>query len=116
MMKLRLYLYKGTVQGTPDERDCQDNRDLMHINGSSQDVSAACRRESMGDWNLIVIGKVLGGLSITAAGVIMAATILGFSVPYGPFLILTCTLLMLASAGLVIIRYQQCGKKTAPEP
>lgn len=70
----------------------------------------------MGDWNLIVIGKVLGGLSITAAGLIMAATILGYTVPYGPFLILTCIILMLASAGLVIIRYQQCAKKAAPEP
>lgn len=69
----------------------------------------------MGDWNLIVIGKVLGGLSITAVGIIMAATILGYTVPYGPFLILTCIILMLASAGLVIIRYQQCAKKTAPE-
>jgi len=70
----------------------------------------------MADWNLIVIGKVLGGLSITAAGIIMAVTILGYTIPYGPFLILTCTILMLASAGLVIIRYQQCSKKTTPEP
>ena len=70
----------------------------------------------MGDWNFIVIGKVLGGLSITAAGIIMAATILGYSVPNGPFLILTCIFLMLASAAVVIIRYQQCGKKILREP
>jgi len=70
----------------------------------------------MGDWNLIAIGKVLGGLSITAAGIIMAGTILGFAIPYGPFLIFTCIILMLTSAGLVIIRYHQCRKMTITEP
>lgn len=70
----------------------------------------------MGEWNLIAIGKVLGGLSITAAGIIMAATILGYVVPYGPFLILTCIILMVVSAGVVIIRYQQCAKKTPSRP
>ncbi len=70
----------------------------------------------MGDWNLIVLGKVMGGLSITAAGIIMAVSILGYAVPYGPFLILTCILLMLISAGIVVIRNHQCSKMTTPEP
>lgn len=70
----------------------------------------------MSEWNLISIGKVLAGLSMCTAGLIMAAILLGFTVPYGPFLMFTCIVLMVLSAGIVIIRQQQCRKETGAKP
>ncbi len=69
----------------------------------------------MSEWNLISIGKVLAGLSICAAGMIMAAILLGYSVPYGPFLMITCIVLTVMSAGVIIVRMQQCRKVPAKE-
>lgn len=68
----------------------------------------------MNDWNLISIGKILAGLSIGAAGIIIAAILLGITVPYGPFLLFTCIVLTVLSAGVIIVRLQQCKKE--PEP
>jgi hypothetical protein len=67
----------------------------------------------MKEWTLISIAKVLAGLSMCAAGMIMVAIILGFSVPHGRVLMFTCIILMVLSAGIVIIRQQQC-KQTPP--
>ena len=70
------------------------------------------------EWNLISLGKVLGGLSLAVAGIIMAAIIIGIDVPHGPFLMFTCIVLMVLCAGVVIVRMQQCKKepvgKTGP--
>jgi hypothetical protein len=65
----------------------------------------------MSEWNLISIGKVLAGLSICLAGIIMATVLLGYSVPYGPFLLFTCIVLTVIATGVVIVRLQQCKKE-----
>jgi hypothetical protein len=64
----------------------------------------------MDDWTLISIGKVLGGISLSVAGIIMAALLLGIAVPQGPLLMFTCIVLTVVSAGVVIVRLQQCKK------
>jgi uncharacterized protein (DUF58 family) len=68
------------------------------------------------EWNLISVGKVLGGLALTVAGIIMAAIILGYTVPYGPFLMFTCIVLTVLCAVVVIIRMQQCRKEPRNQP
>lgn len=67
----------------------------------------------MSEWNLISLAKVLGGISLAVAGIIMAAIIVGIDVPHGPFLMFTCIVLMVISAGVVIVRMQQCRKEPA---
>ncbi|MGB7787418.1 hypothetical protein [Methanoregula sp.] len=57
----------------------------------------------MGDWDLSSIGLVLIGSSITAAGTIMAALLLGISVNLAPFLLLTTTILIVMSAVLIVL-------------
>ncbi|OPY36469.1 MAG: hypothetical protein A4E35_02008 [Methanoregula sp. PtaU1.Bin051] len=70
----------------------------------------------MGDWDLISIGIVLAGCSICTAGIIMAAILLGFSVPNGPFLMFTAIVLTVISVGVIIIAQQQLEKEAARGP
>ncbi len=65
----------------------------------------------MSDWDLVSIGKVLTGCSISAAGIIMVAILLGLTVPNGPFLMFTCIVLTVISAAVIIIQQQQEEKK-----
>jgi hypothetical protein len=58
----------------------------------------------MGDWDLTSIGLVLIGSSITAAGTIIAALLMGFSVSMAPFLLLTTAMLIVMSAALIVIK------------
>jgi hypothetical protein len=55
----------------------------------------------MGDWDLTSVGLVLIGSSITVAGLIIAAMLLGMSVPRAPFLLLTTAFLIVMSAGVI---------------
>jgi hypothetical protein len=57
----------------------------------------------MGEWDLTSVGLVLIGSSITAAGTIMAALLLGIAVSIAPFLLLTTAILIVLSAGLIIL-------------
>jgi hypothetical protein len=57
----------------------------------------------MGEWDLTSVGFVLIGSSITAAGTIMAALLLGVAVTIAPFLLLTTTILIVMSAVLIIL-------------
>ena len=66
----------------------------------------------MGDWDLTSVGLVLIGSSITVAGIIIAAMLLGMPVPLAPFLLLTTAVLIVMSAA--IITYYDAQKK--PEP
>ena len=50
----------------------------------------------MSDWDLTSIGLVLIGSSITAAGTIIAAMILGISITLAPFLLLTTAVLVVS--------------------
>jgi hypothetical protein len=65
----------------------------------------------MTEWDLTSIGLVLIGSSITAAGMIIAAMILGVAVPNAPFLLLTTAVLVVASSALILY-----GKNNEPAP
>jgi len=65
----------------------------------------------MGDWDLTSVGLVLIGSSITVAGIIIAAMLLGMPVPLAPFLLLTTAVLIVMSAA--IITYYDTQKKPA---
>ena len=67
----------------------------------------------MGDWDLTSVGLVLIGSSITVAGIIIAAMLLGIPVPLAPFLLLTTAVLIVMSAA--IITYYDTQKKLEPE-
>jgi hypothetical protein len=56
----------------------------------------------MSDWDITSIGLVLIGSSITAAGIIIAAIILGISITIAPFLLLTTAVLVVLSAMLIL--------------
>ncbi|MFA5220750.1 MAG: hypothetical protein WC391_00495 [Methanoregula sp.] len=56
----------------------------------------------MSNWDLTSIGLVLIGSSITAAGTIIAAMILGISITIAPFLLLTTAVLVVLSAILIL--------------
>jgi len=57
----------------------------------------------MGDWDLSSVGLVLIGSSITAAGTIMAARLLGVAVDLAPFLLLSTAILIVMSAVLIVL-------------
>ncbi|MHB8164407.1 MAG: hypothetical protein ACYDDV_08660 [Methanoregula sp.] len=61
----------------------------------------------MEDWDLTSIGLVLIGSSITAAGTIIAALLLGITISIAPFLLITTTLLIVISAILIIYGEQK---------
>jgi hypothetical protein len=56
----------------------------------------------MSDWDITSIGLVLIGSSITAAGTIIAAMILGITITIAPFLLLTTAVLVVLSAILIL--------------
>jgi hypothetical protein len=58
----------------------------------------------MGNWDLASVGLVLIGSSITAAGTIIAALLLGIAVNRAPFLLLTTAVLIVMSAVLIIYK------------
>ena len=55
-----------------------------------------------GDWDLTSIGLVLIGSSITVAGMIIAALLLGTQIPGAPFLLLTTAVLIVMSAAIIV--------------
>ncbi|MFA4850126.1 MAG: hypothetical protein WC626_10425 [Methanoregula sp.] len=61
----------------------------------------------MENWNLTSVGLVLIGCSITAAGTIIAALILGISIHIAPYLLVATALLIVMSAILVIYGEQK---------
>ena len=61
----------------------------------------------MDDWDLTSVGLVLIGSSITAAGTIIAALLLGVSFRIAPFLLLTTALLIVMSSILIIYGEQK---------
>jgi uncharacterized Tic20 family protein len=61
----------------------------------------------MDDWDLTSVGLVLIGSSITAAGTIIAALLLGIYIRIAPFLLLTTALLIVMSAILIIYGEQK---------
>jgi hypothetical protein len=70
----------------------------------------------MTDWDIISIGKVLAGCSISTAGIIMAALLLGYPIIHGPFLMFTAIVLTVISAGVIIVAQQQEEKKAVAKP
>ena len=65
-----------------------------------------------GDWDLTSIGLVLIGSSITVAGIIIAALLLGVQVARATFLLLTTAFLIVMSA--VIIVYYDARHESNP--
>ena len=57
----------------------------------------------MGDWDFASVGLVLIGSSITAAGTIMAALLLGISINMAPFLLFTTAVLIVMSAIMIVV-------------
>jgi predicted tellurium resistance membrane protein TerC len=55
-----------------------------------------------GDWDLTSIGLVLIGSSITVAGIIIAALLLGARLPQAPFLLITTAFLIVMSAAVIV--------------
>jgi hypothetical protein len=66
----------------------------------------------MQEWDLTSIGLVLIGSSITAAGIIIAALLLGLRIEMAPFLLFTTAILIVMSAALVLFGNPEstCGK------
>lgn len=58
----------------------------------------------MMDWDLTSVGLVLIGSSITIAGTIIAALLMGIIVPMAPFLLLTTIILIVMSAVLIVYK------------
>jgi hypothetical protein len=58
----------------------------------------------MGDWDLTSVGLVLIGSSITAAGTIIGALLLGVTVTMAPFLLLMTAVLIVMSAILILYK------------
>jgi len=56
----------------------------------------------MGDWDLTSVGLVLIGSSITAAGTIIGALLIGITIRMASFLLLTTAVLIVMSAILII--------------
>jgi membrane protein implicated in regulation of membrane protease activity len=71
------------------------------------------KRFEEGDWDLTSIGLVLIGSSITVAGMIIAALLLGVYLPMAPFLLLTTAFLIVMSA--VIIVYYDAKHEPNPD-
>jgi hypothetical protein len=65
----------------------------------------------MEDWDLTSVGMVLIGSSLTAAGTIIAAMLLGVKLANAPFLLLTTAFLIVMSAALMMF-----GKKNDAPP
>ena len=61
----------------------------------------------MDNWDLTSVGLVLIGSSITAAGTIIAALLLGITIRIAPCLLLTTALLIVMSAILIIYGEQK---------
>jgi len=61
----------------------------------------------MENWDLTSVGLVLIGCSITVAGTIIAALILGISIRIAPYLLVATALLIVMSAILVIYGEQK---------
>lgn len=59
-------------------------------------------RDEIMEWDLTSIGFVLIGSSITVAGIIIAAMLMGVAVKNAPFLLLTTAVIVVLSAGLVV--------------
>jgi hypothetical protein len=57
----------------------------------------------MSDWDLTSVGLVLIGSSITAAGTIMAALLLGITISMAPFLLFTTAVLIVMSAVMIVL-------------
>jgi len=55
-----------------------------------------------GDWDITLFGLVLIGSSLTVAGIIIAAILLGFQVPQAPYLLLITAILIVMSAAIII--------------
>jgi hypothetical protein len=62
------------------------------------------RRINRMDWDLTSVGLVLIGSSITAAGTIIAALLMGITVTLAPFLLLTTAVLIVMSAVLIVYK------------
>ncbi|MDD1689515.1 MAG: hypothetical protein LUQ66_02535 [Methanoregula sp.] len=62
------------------------------------------RRINRMDWDLTSVGLVLIGSSITAAGTIIAALLMGITVTLAPFLLLTTAVLIVMSAILIVYK------------
>jgi hypothetical protein len=56
------------------------------------------------DWDLTSVGLVLIGSSITAAGTIIAALLIGITVTMAPYLLLTTAILIVMSAALIVYK------------
>jgi hypothetical protein len=56
----------------------------------------------MEEWDLTSVGLVLIGSSITAAGTIMAALLLGLRITIAPYLLFTLAVLIIMSAALIV--------------
>jgi hypothetical protein len=55
-----------------------------------------------GDWDITLFGLILIGSSLTVAGIIIAAILLGFQVPQAPYLLLITAILIVMSAAIII--------------
>ena len=64
-------------------------------------------RGDMDNWNLTSVGLVLIGCSITVAGTIIAALLLGIAIRNAPYLLITTAMLIVMSAILIIYGEQQ---------
>jgi hypothetical protein len=56
----------------------------------------------MPDWDITTVGLILVGCSIIAAGIIIAAVLLGFFHSSAPFLLLTAIVLVVMGATVLL--------------
>jgi len=68
-----------------------------------EETAFLCNRENeIMEWDFTSVGLVLIGSSITVAGIIIAALLMGIVVTGAPFLLITTTVIIVMSAILVI--------------
>lgn len=68
----------------------------------------------MSEWDIATVGLVLVGCSIIAAGIIIAAMILGFLHSSSQFLLLTAIFLVVMGAAVILVVDHKNGQESKP--
>lgn len=75
---------------------------FLNSTGMKRRHFSAIGRTGIMEWDFTSVGLVLIGSSITVAGIIIAALLMGIVVTGAPFLLITTTVIIVMSAILII--------------
>ena len=68
----------------------------------------------MSDWDMVTVGLILVGCSMIAAGLSIAAMILGLFRSSSQFLLLTSTVLIVVGAAVILYVDHRNGQRNGP--